>query len=262
MSDGGLSEREQWRAALAVTGACPTIDELSGFSDGSLSASARVRVSTHLAGCQRCQTELVMLKEFELAVPRPEEEADVSWITSRLERDFQQITGAHARPSAGSLPAIGVRRGPWWQEIFRPRAVRAGALAFATVLVVIAGTLYVRNTREPALTPGAESGPVVLRSEELTVVGPVGDLEQPPTELRWQSAPTAVVYSVQVMEVDRSTLWTAESRQTSVGLPPSVRAKIAPGKTLLWQVAALDAAGKTVAASQIQRFRVPINPPQ
>jgi hypothetical protein len=58
------------------------------------------------------------------------------------------------------------------------------------------------------------------------------------------------------MEVDRTEVWSTESRQASVALPPSVRARIVPGKPLLWQVVAKDGSGKTVATSEIQRFRL------
>jgi hypothetical protein len=115
--------------------------------------------------------------------------------------------------------------------------------------------------REPALPPDIDATPLVFRSDALAVVGPSGDLEQAPTELRWQPSPGAASYSVQLMEVDRVELWKAESIEPSVSLPPAVRARIVPGKPLLWRVMAKDVSGRTVAASEIQRFRVAIRPP-
>lgn len=260
MSDEGMREREHWKAALAPAPGCLALEDLSAFSDGALSGPARARVSSHLAGCLRCRTELAMLQEFEAAAPRPGEEAAVDWVTARLESRFPQIVGTSARPTVAPLPAINLGTIPWWQRILRPRAASAAALAFATVLIVIAGSLYVRTPREPALSPPTETGPVVLRSEELVLLSPAGDLEQAPTELRWQAAASAVAYSVELMEVDHAKLWAAEATGTTVVLPASVRSKIVPGKTLLWQVTALDAPGHPVATSQIQRFRVSSSP--
>src|SRR5260370_11928061 len=114
-----------------------------------------------------------------------------------------------------------------------------------------------RSTWEPAIR--SDANPSIFRSEELVVAGPVGDLDEAPVELRWQAAPHSVLYSVRLFEVDETELWKAESSSTTVKVPPAIRAKIIPGKTLLWQVTALDSTGKAVATSQIQRFRVSTN---
>ena len=58
------------------------------------------------------------------------------------------------------------------------------------------------------------------------------------------------------MEVDYAELWSTETHDASIALPPAVRARIVPGKPLLWEVVAKDAAGRAVAWSGKQRFRV------
>ena len=93
---------------------------------------------------------------------------------------------------------------------------------------------------------------------ELLGLSPTGDLKQVPVELRWQAFPEAARYLVTVMEVDRTELWKAESSQTSASLPTALLARIVPGKRLLWQVTAMDSAGRTVATSQLQSFRLAI----
>jgi hypothetical protein len=60
------------------------------------------------------------------------------------------------------------------------------------------------------------------------------------------------------MEVDRVELWQGLSKEPKVMLPAEVREKIVPGKTLLWQVTALDVNGQAVATSQVERFRIAI----
>src|SRR6266849_4568389 len=145
-------DRELLKAALAPSDACATIEQLSGLSDASLPEPVRARVSGHVAACQRCQTELALLKEFESAAPRPDEEAAASWITARLEREFEQITGA----ARASSQAGNEERQPGWRRLFSVRllgsrpATAAAAFALATAMLLIVLNLPIRTTREPA----------------------------------------------------------------------------------------------------------------
>ena len=80
-----------------------------------------------------------MLQEFESAALSPDEEAAASRITARLERGFEQITGAvRASSQAGTE-----ERQPGWRRLFRvrllgsrPASAAAFALAFAMLLIV------------------------------------------------------------------------------------------------------------------------------
>jgi len=261
-ADASGGDRKLLKAALAPSDACATIEQLSGLSDASLPEPVRARVSAHVTACLRCQTELALFEEFESAALSPDEEAAASRITARLERGFEQITGA----VRASSQAATEERQPGWRRLFRVRLLgsrpaTAAAFALAAAMLLIVLNLPIRTAREPALPPDIDATPLVFRSDALAVGGPSGDLEQAPTELRWQPSPGAASYSVQLMEVDRVELWKAESIEPSVSLPPAVRARIVPGKPLLWRVMAKDASGRTVAASEIQRFRVAIRPP-
>jgi hypothetical protein len=257
MSDSEPGDQKILKAALAPTKTCITLEDLSLFADGSLAGSTRARVSGHLGECLRCQTELAMLKDFDSGTPRLEEEVAVNWITAELTHRSEQITGPSVPARAGFLPAAVGGTMSWWPKRFWPRALSQAALGLAAALIVLIITVHMRNTREPAISPDAN--PSIFRSEELVVAGPVGDLDEAPVELRWQAAPHSVLYSVRLFEVDETELWKAESSSTTVKVPPAIRAKIIPGKTLLWQVTALDSTGKAVATSQIQRFRVSTN---
>jgi hypothetical protein len=254
MPDRGGTDREIWKGALASTEACLTIEELARLSNGSPSEQSMGRA--HLAECPRCQTELAMLKEFQSGATLPEEAAEVSWISAELERRFGRIGVPDLLPSSGPMPES--ERSRRWHRLVDPRPVRAAAFTSAAALVVIAVGLHFRGAQEPKLPSAPTSGPIVLRSEELVALGPIGDLTQPPAELRWQATPGAKRYRIRVMEVDQNELWQTESSQTSVSLPAAVRATLVPGKTLLWQVTAIDSAQKPVAASQILRFRLSV----
>jgi hypothetical protein len=254
MPDRGRTEREVWKGALTPTEACPTIEELGLLSNGLL--SEQPSSGAHIAECLRCQAELAMLKEFQSGPTLPAEAAEVSWITAELERRFDRIVAPTPLTSSGSTPDR--RRSLWWHRLFDARSVRVAAFGSAVLIGVIAAALHFRGAQEPKLTADLGRGPAVLRSGDMVALGPTGDLTHAPGELRWQAMPGAKRYGIRVMEVDQNELWHTESVETSVSLPAAVRATIVPGKTLLWQVTALDSASKPMAASQILRFRLSV----
>ena len=141
------------------------------------------------------------------------------------------------------------------------RRISATALSLAAMVIAVVVGLSIRTSKEPALISDGVSGSRMLRSEGVVALAPIGDLIQSPAELRWQPLPGAARYSVKLMEVDHSELWQASLEQTAVPLPAAVREKVVLGKTLLWQVTALDSAGKALANSRLERFRL-TSPPR
>jgi len=241
-------ERSLLRKALSPSYACATPLELGGLGDGSLAQPGAARLRNHVSGCARCQTELTLLKEFENATPRPDEEGAVSWISARLERRFAE---ASAGPSLSRTHhGAALPRRSWFT------ALNVGGFALAAATLVAAVTIGLREGRAPELAPPSPAASTVLRSAGITTLSPAGDLDAPPNELRWEPRTDAASYSVQVMEVDHAELWSAETRDASIALPPALRARIVPGKPLLWEVVAKDAAGRVVAWSGKQRFRI------
>jgi hypothetical protein len=238
------------KVALGRSAGCATLEELARFAEGAPGGDARI--DEHVAGCLRCRTELALLKEFEQAAPRPDEEAAAHWIAARIERDIAAMTGADPAPSTR---AVAEERGRQWYRLIGVRPTMAG-LALAATLLLLVLNLLDRQVRPPALSPDVGAGPAVFRSSGVTLLSPTGDLDGPATDLRWEAVPGAASYSVRVMEVDRAEVWMSHARQASLSLPASVRARMVPGKPLLWQVEAKDAAGRTVATSQVQRFRL------
>ena len=241
-------ERSLLRNALAPSCACATPLELGGLADGSLAQPAAARLRDHVSSCARCQTELMLLKEFENATPGPDEEGAVSWISARLERRFSEAS-AGPSPSRTHRGAALPRRS-WFT------ALNAGGFALAAATLAAAVTIGLREGRAPELASPSPSASTVLRSAGIATLSPAGDLDAPPNELRWEPRTDAASYSVQVMEVDYAELWSAETRGASIVLPPALRARIVPGKPLLWEVVAKDAAGRAVAWSGKQRFRM------
>lgn len=247
------TDADALRAALLPSRSCATIEQLSRLCDRDHAGAAEARTAEHVAGCVRCRTELALLKRFESDALRSDEEEDASWIVARLARDVPRMIAGEVVP-ARSAPRS---RSAGWRRFVSLRIV-AGSLAAASAAVLVAVNLAGRDASPPALAPGATAGPEILRSEELILEEPAGDVAAAPKQLRWHPAAGAHSYSVEVMEVDRTPVWSGESREPKLALPPTIRARMVPGKPFLWQVAARDAAGQKIATSQLQKFRVRI----
>jgi hypothetical protein len=238
-------ERRLLKKALSRSRACATPAELAGVADGSLSALDVARITGHIAKCPRCKTELSLLETFERESPRPSEEGTVSWLSSRLERQFANEGFAKARSDRDS----------WWPRLLTSSAVNRAGFALAAAMLVIAVATGLRERRPPGILPPT-GGETVFRSGGLTGLSPTGDVDQPPAALRWEPVPTAASYVLRVMEVDRTQLWSVETSEPGALLPPAAQARFVPGKLLLWEVTAKDATGRSLSSSGTQRLRV------
>jgi hypothetical protein len=198
----------------------------------------------HLQSCPRCEAERALWHAFAEPATTPEEDADVTWVAARL-RDSRSGGAAHH-----GFPAT--RR-------FSTRALRPIiALAAAAVLVVMVG--YVSWDREPSVGP--LTGEQIYRSQAVQLMAPIGDIARPPTEFTWVAIPDAVVYDVRVLEVDGTVLWRTSSPVSRVALPRELIIQLTPGKTVLWDVTARNAAGAAIGSPGAQRFRVSVTSAQ
>jgi hypothetical protein len=238
-----MLNRSNFKAALATTPDCLSPEQLENLT------GEAVQNHPHVAQCPRCQSELALLRSFESESPLADEGAAVAWISAQMERRLDQIKGA----SSGAQP-----EGSWIERWFGTRNVRWLAPVAAAAVVAVAGFVWMhsRNNKEPDLLASAGSGTAIYRSQEIEVVGPAGEVAQAPKSLQWKPFPGAADYKVEVMEVDHASLWTSQTIDNSVTIPASTRAKMLPGKPVLWQVTALSRQGQVLATSQVQRFSV------
>jgi hypothetical protein len=244
-----MADRDTLKSSFAATPECLTPAQLEMLMEGK-------NTHPHLAGCPRCQAELAMLKSFESGTPLPDEGAAVAWISSHLDRELDHIKNpSRARARAATKNVEG--QDSWLARTFGFRGWRWALPATVLAAAVVAGVILLRPPKEPDLQANAGGHPAIYRSQEIQVVGPVGDVPQVPHTLQWQTFSGAQLYKVVVMEVDNSPLWSAETKETSVEIPASLRAKMFPGKPILWQVTALDGQGRVLGTSQIQRFSTP-----
>jgi hypothetical protein len=247
-----MSDRDILKSTFAATSDCLAPEQLEAFLDGKQS-------HPHLAQCPRCQAELAMMKSFESGTPLPDEGAAVAWISSHLDRQLETIKNGRPRTSRSFVQNF-EPQGSWLAKIFGQGGWRWAMPATALIAAAIVTVVMLRPPKEPDLQANAGRQPVIYRSQEVQVISPVGDVQQVPRVLQWQTFPGTGIYKVAVMEVDNSVLWTGETAETTVEIPASVRAKMLPGKPILWQVTAVDAQGRVLGTSQIQKFLSPRAP--
>jgi hypothetical protein len=215
-------------AALRRTAACVPLERF----DAPLSAEER----QHVQSCARCQAELALWEELrEPAAGRLADEAEVQW-----------IAGEVARRRGSKVPAAELRRTP---VVARREWLAAAALAAFAVTGA-----YLVLDREPRVT--APSSEQAYRSTRVEAVSPLDDVKEPPTRLEWTPLPGATAYDVRVSEVDGRVLWQGSSAGRDITLPASVTSQIVPGRTLLWDVRALNQAGEVVGESGTLRFKL------
>jgi hypothetical protein len=242
MSNREPSERDIFRAALGPEKQCLSIEELEQYASEPAMASADR--AGHVKSCAYCQTELELLQTFQAGE------------TGAASKEVQRITERLQQRSNASLAERVQPPPPWWRTIlFPPRLVQA-SLAMALVLVVAGIVLQFRSTHRPSLNETSQTSQEVFRTGSFAVLGPVGDLQERPGEIRWEKVPQAARYRLRVLEVDQSEVWTAETTDDHIDLPSSVRAKIVPAKTLFCEVSAFDSSGKKIGETGLVRFRL------
>ena len=95
-----------------------------------------------------------------------------------------------------------------------------------------------------------------LRSGAIQVLAPSGDVQSIPDEIRWEATAGAAQYQIRLLEVDGTELWKTDTAANTIAVPPAVRQRIVPLKTLVLEIAALDGSGRRLAHSGTIRFRL------
>src|SRR5262249_10954000 len=146
---------------------------------------------------------------FEQATPSADEGAAVAWIAAKLQR--QQLGTSARQESAAHVS--------FWRNLFRVPYL-AGAAALAAVLV-LAISLYHPNTSHPKIG-GHDIG--VLRSGEVKLLSPSGELPQAPSELRWEAYPGASSYQIELSDAVGMPLASATAVQPKIETTPEMKA--------------------------------------
>ncbi len=235
------------RSALGRTPECPDLDVL-------LKDSRPANVEAHVKSCAHCLSEIALFHEFETAEPHAEEREDLAWIESRLERRSTAALPAAPSPSA----SLWGRAQSWLAAAIQPGHRGALALVAASLVAVTLGGLYLRQGRIVERPGPAETS--VWRSGGFAALSPAGDVNEPPAEFRWEAVPGAASYELKLMEVDRTVIWTSETKAASVEIPNNIRAQFLPARAFSWQVTARGSGGELLGSTNLQTFHIPVTP--
>jgi hypothetical protein len=189
---------------------------------------------------------------FESSEPLPDEGAGVAWISARLEQRLDLIKGSRTPRRVDASE----QAGSWISQLFGKRRSWWLVPVAAALIIAAVGIAFLHRSREPQLRAHVGKGPVVYRSQEIEVIAPAGELPDAPKTLQWKAFAGASGYKVSIMEVDQEALWSGETSDFVLTIPAAIRARMSPGKPLLWRVTALDSQGRTLASSQMQRFSI------
>jgi hypothetical protein len=234
--------REMLRAALGPTADCPSIEDLEQVLTEQISLSTAV--ARHVHSCSYCRTEMELLRAFYKAQDPPSEQ--VKQVVARLQANSKKV-----------FPKIPAAETPsWWERAFSARHLVQASLAMAAVLLVAAVMLKLNTAKSPSLEAANQTTHEVFRSGSFDLVEPVGDIQEPPKEIRWDKVDGAATYQVRVFEVDRSELWKVETQDTRIDVPPTLRDRIVPAKTLFCQVDAFNSSGTKLSGTGLIRFRL------
>lgn len=235
---------------------CLGIEEIDRYEHGGMQGEERARVETHLERCARCRTELSLMKRFEAAAPAEAEAEAVAWITSRLREGAGGMQGEAMAPASPGRMIPPREPAPWWKRLFpTPTAVRwAFAAAGLAVLAAALPLLYERSVNGPL--PSIDTTQTVVRSGAVEVRSPVGDVSTVPERLEWEPVPGAAGYEAVLLEVDKTEVWNGKTSEPFMPVTQPLRELLVPGKTLLWQVKALDAEEREIGRSALVRLRI------
>ena len=190
------AERQLLKNALEPGDGCLSIEQLGRLHDGLLSPMEARATNAHLAACPSCRVEREMLQEFQTVDVRAGEAEVVRAGRQRLRSRAPEIFGSAAIPQSG------------WSWLWNPAVFRP-ALAMAAVLLV-STTVYLWRPPVSGLPANIDTAHDVTRSLSVVLLGPAGDVVEPPRRLEWQPVNGAVRYRVRVMEVDRHEVWASD----------------------------------------------------
>lgn len=221
--------RSIWKKALEPGADCLSPDQ---FATG-----LNEKQTEHLQDCPRCQAEQALWRSFTEDLPAGEEAGAVRWVAAETERRLASKT----RASSWS-----------WLSGFGIRSWAAGLAAAGVVLMV---GIY---SRGPGLdsTAGLPDSTEVYRSATVQLLEPKGDLTGAPSQFRWTAMQGAAGYQVTLSEVDGTEMWSGESAEERLTIPAAVRARLLPGKTVVWKLTVRGLGGALLYHSPTERFRV------
>lgn len=130
-----------------------------------------------------------------------------------------------------------------------PRQWAMAVISAALIIVVAIGVIPYFKTGSPEFVMDDD----LVRGSSITLISPViANLNQIPSEFRWQSLGENIEYKLFIFDQEEL-LWSTTTTNNFLILPEKTKSLMAPGKMYSWQVKAFSPEGTLIADSiQIQ----------
>jgi hypothetical protein len=146
------------------------------------------------------------------------------------------------------------KRVSWVESVYAfltPRQWAAAAAAAALILVVALGIIPNLKTKSPEFFINED----LVRGSSITLISPViGDLNQMPSEFRWQSLGENTEYKLFLFQQEEL-IWTTSTQNNFITLTDDVKKLLFPGQPYSWQVKAFSPGGTLISVSSRVQFQ-------
>jgi hypothetical protein len=200
-------------------GECPEPERLVALAHDDVTVDERALLSAHLSLCARCA------REVELIAAGAEDVTEPVW--ERAER------GLDARPAP-------------WRVVPRPRRARLAWLAAAAGLILAVAVVW---RSQPVDPPDPTT-----RGAGIQVVQPSGSVSAL-DRFEWAAPPVRARFRVEVRR-DSEPIWRSEAPGSPLEAPPELLARLRPGVTYSWRVAAMGRDQEPFLQSDWTSFRI------
>ncbi len=131
-----------------------------------------------------------------------------------------------------------------------PRQWAMAAVSAALILVVAIGIIPNLKTTSPEFFINDD----LVRGSSITLISPViNNLDQIPSEFRWQSLGDDVEYKLFIFHKEEL-LWSTTTKDNFVTLSDDTKSLMVPDETYSWQVKAFSSEGTLIAVSSRVQF--------
>jgi hypothetical protein len=216
---------------------CPDEERLAAFVDGTLAGGARKTVLDHLAGCGFCCGQVAFLaRAAELGPPPAMPVALLALAQGDRGSAIRHLRPAAALAAAVTVVAALLLVGDWTRQ--EPLPIPGiGSKAPVATPAPQAPERTLRNGRGP------EQAPLLVSPSE------GASLPRSSLVLRWQEAPGALFYTLQIVNAQGDVAWEGRSEGTSLAVPAA--ADLVTGdRYFAWVVAHLPS-GSTVRSPAV-----------
>lgn len=145
------------------------------------------------------------------------------------------------------------KRVPWYDSVISFLTPKQWALATATAalfLVVILGVIPSLKTSSPQFFINED----VVRGESITLISPLIDIKNVPSQFKWKSLEKDVEYKIYIYNEDL--LWSSTTKENTIILPEEVKKLMTAGEKYSWQVKAFSPEGVLTAVSSRVQFKI------